>query len=51
MQSVGQALKVVKDESIKRLVLVEIPLPVTSGTELDDWPGGYILFCATLQGF
>ena len=33
----GAAAAVADDE---RRVVVEIPLPITGGTELDDWPGG-----------
>ena len=50
MNSVGLALKALKLESTKRLVLVEVPLPVTGGTELDDWPGGKEQYFETFQG-
>ena len=33
------AIKSAKENSVK-LALIDIPIPVTGGTELDDWPGG-----------
>ena len=39
MYRVAQGIKEAKEKNIY-LALVDIPLPVTGGTELDDWPGG-----------
>lgn len=39
MQEVARALEEAKKDC-KPIVRVDIPLPVTGGTELDDWPGG-----------
>lgn len=39
MQEAAQSVISAKDDG-KPLVRIEIPLPVTGGTELDDWPGG-----------
>ena len=39
MQSCAKSIKAAKLDNIK-LSLLDIPIPVTGGTELDDWPGG-----------
>jgi hypothetical protein len=39
MKEVGRAIAAAKDSNLP-VVRVDIPLPVTGGTELDDWPGG-----------
>jgi len=39
MQEAARAVKSAQDAGLKR-VMVEVPLPITGGTELDDWPGG-----------
>eukprot|EP00960_Hanusia_phi_P051505 760847-Hanusia_phi.AAC.1 len=39
MQEVAAAIRAGSRDGLKRM-LVEVPLPITGGTELDDWPGG-----------
>ena len=39
MKAVAHSLISVKADNVT-LAVVEVPLPVTGGTELDDWPGG-----------
>mmetsp|Transcript_34936 Transcript_34936/g.69831 ORF Transcript_34936/g.69831 Transcript_34936/m.69831 type:complete len:314 (+) Transcript_34936:31-972(+) len=39
MQDAGKSVAAGVDAGLKRMA-IEIPLPVTGGTELDDWPGG-----------
>lgn len=39
MNQIAKAIYNAKSENISTM-LVDIPLPVTGGTELDDWPGG-----------
>jgi len=39
MQEVAVAIRAGREEGLKRM-LVDVPLPITGGTELDDWPGG-----------
>lgn len=39
MEEVASAITAAKGDS-KRVVRIEVPIPVTGGTELDDWPGG-----------
>lgn len=39
MNHIAKAIYNAKSENISTM-LVDIPLPVTGGTELDDWPGG-----------
>jgi hypothetical protein len=39
MRDVARGIAAAQKANIP-LVLVDVPLPVTGGTELDDWPGG-----------
>jgi hypothetical protein len=39
MQDAGKAVAQAVQDG-KRRINVEVPLPITGGTELDDWPGG-----------
>ena len=39
MQSAGVSVSQALSSGVK-LMLVDVPLPITGGTELDDWPGG-----------
>jgi Domain of unknown function (DUF1995) len=39
MRDVATAISEARNAGVK-LGLVDVPLPVTGGTELDDWPGG-----------
>jgi hypothetical protein len=39
MVDVAKGITAAKENNVA-LVLVDVPLPVTGGTELDDWPGG-----------
>eukprot|EP01036_Dinobryon_divergens_P029055 gene29055-38107_t len=48
MKEVSACVLLAKRDNI-RAVLVEIPLPVTGGTELDDWPGGIKQKYSTLR--
>lgn len=49
MSEVASALLSARNAGVKRIMRVEIPLPVTGGTELDDWPGGIKQKYATLR--
>jgi len=48
MRDVGKSINACKAEG-KPLVSCYVPLPVTGGTELDDWPGGIAQKFNTLQ--
>ena len=48
MKEVSVGVSEAKRDNI-RAVLVEIPLPITGGTELDDWPGGIKQKYSTLR--
>jgi hypothetical protein len=39
MIDVAKGIAAAKENNVA-LALVDVPLPVTGGTELDDWPGG-----------
>ena len=47
MRELGKGMKAAK-ESGKNVMIAELPIPVTGGTELDDWPGGIPQKYATL---
>ena len=45
MQFAGESIRKVREEQLvednmTKVCTVDVPLPVTGGTELDDWPGG-----------
>ena len=43
MEEAAEAISaLVESEDGGNLALVDVPLPVTGGTELDDWPGGVL---------
>lgn len=50
MEEVAQAISaLLESENGSKLALVDVPLPVTGGTELDDWPGGVLQQYSVLQ--